>query len=231
MYIYELINDKTQFFKVFEEKIKQKIRVASPAVISEVDYEKQTLKAQITIREYINGKYIEIPELLDVPFFILGGGDYAVTMPIKKGDECLIVFGDSCIDSWWQNGDIQNPIDSRTHDLSDGFAIVGFKSQKNKLENYSDESFQIRKENEIPFEINADSIIIKKNDTEIIIEDDNITISTNENTEITIDSNGKVEIKASEINLKGTVKINDKDFMSHTHSNGNQGANTGGVIA
>jgi hypothetical protein len=27
------------------------------------------------------------------------------------------------------------------------------------------------------------------------------------------------------------VKINDKDFMSHTHSNGNQGANTGGVIA
>ena len=68
MYIYELINDKTQLFKVFEEKIKQKIRVASPAIISEVDYEKQTLKAQITIREYINGKYIDIPELLDVPF-------------------------------------------------------------------------------------------------------------------------------------------------------------------
>ena len=231
MLISELINDRTQLFKNLEEKIKQKIRVASPAIISEVDYEKQTLKAQITIREYINGKYIEIPELLDVPFFILGCGDYSVTITIKKGDECLIVFGDSCIDSWWQNGDVQNPIDSRRHDLSDGFALVGFKSQKNKLEDYSDEAFQIRKEDEIPFEINDDSIIIKKNETEIIIEEDNITISTNENTKITIDSNGKVEIKASEINLKGTVKINDKDFMSHTHSNGNQGANTGGVIA
>jgi hypothetical protein len=231
MLISELINDTTSLFKNLENKIMQKIRVASPAVISEVDYEKQTLKAQITIREYINGKYIEIPELLDVPFFILGGGDYSITMPIKKGDECLIIFGDSCVDSWWQNGDIQNPIDSRRHDLSDGFALVGFKSQKNKLEDYNDEAFQIRKEDEIPFEINDDSIIITKDETEIIIEDDNITISTNENTKITIDSNGKVEIEASEINLKGTVKINDKNFMSHTHSNGNQGANTGGVIA
>ena len=231
MLISELINDRTQLFKVFEDKIKQKIRVASPAVISEVDYEKQTLKAQITIREYINGKYIEIPELLDVPFFILGGGDYSVTIPIKKGDECLIVFGDSCIDSWWQNGDIQNPIDSRRHDLSDGFAIVGFKSQKNKLDNYSDEAFQIRKEDEVPFEINTDSIIITKDETEIKIEEDNITISTNNNTKITIDSDGVVQIEASEIKLNGTVKINNKDFMSHTHSNGNQGANTGGVIA
>ena len=162
----------------------------------------------------------------------MGGGDYSITMPIKKGDECLIVFGDSCIDSWWQNGDVQNPIDSRRHDLSDGFALVGFKSQKNKLENYSDDSFQIQQNDEVPFEINDDSIIIKKDETEIIIEEDNITISINENTKITIDSNGKIEIKASEINLKGsTVKINDKDFMSHTHSNGNQGANTGGVIA
>lgn len=231
MYIYELINDKTQLFKVFEDKIKQKIRVASPAIISEVDYEKQTLKAQITLREYINGKYIEIPELLDIPFFILGGGDYSVTMPIKKGDECLIVFGDSCIDSWWQNGDVQNPIDSRRHDLSDGFAIVGFKSQKNKLENYSDEAFQIRQNDEVPFEINDDSIIITKNETEIKIEEDNIIISTNNNTKIKIDSDGVVQIEASEIKLNGTVKINNKDFMSHTHSNGNQGANTGGVIA
>ena len=231
MYIYELINDKTQLFKVFEDKIKQKIRVASPAVISEVDYEKQTLKAQITIREYINGKYIEIPELLDVPFFILGGGDYSITMPIKKGDECLIIFGDSCIDSWWQNGDIQNPIDSRRHDLSDGFALIGFKSQKNKLDNYSDEAFQIRQNDEVPFEINDDSIKITKNETEIKIEEDNIIISTNNNTKIKIDSDGVVQIEASEIKLNGTVKINDKDFMSHTHSNGNQGANTGGVIA
>lgn len=231
MKISELVNDTTSLFRNLENKIMQKIRVASPAIVSEVDYEKQTLKAQITLREHINGKFIDIPELLDVPFFILGGGDYAVTMPIKKGDECLIIFGDSCMDSWWQNGDVQNPIDSRRHDLSDGFALVGFKSQKNKLEDYSDDSFQIRQNDEIPFEINDDSIIITKDETEIIIEEDNITISTNENTKITIDSNGKVEIKASEINLKGTVKIDDKDFMTHTHSNGNQGANTGGVIA
>lgn len=231
MKIAELVNDTTSLFRNLENKIMQKIRVASPAIVSEVDYEKQTLKAQITLRENINGKYIDIPELLDVPFFILGGGDYSCTFPIKKGDECLVIFGDSCIDSWWQNGDVQNPIDSRRHDLSDGFALVGFKSQKNKLDNYSDEAFQIRQEDEVPFEINDDSIKITKSETEIKIEEDNIIISTGSNTKIKIDTNGKVEIEASEINLKGTVKINNKDFMSHTHSNGNQGANTGGVIA
>ena len=84
MKIYELVNDKTQLFKVFEEKIKQKIHVAAPAKITSIDYEKQTLNAQITIREKINGQLFGIPELLDVPFFVLGGGDYSLTFPIKK---------------------------------------------------------------------------------------------------------------------------------------------------
>lgn len=231
MKIYELVNDKTQLFKVFEEKLKQKIHVAAPAKITSIDYEKQTLNAQITIREKINGQLFGIPELLDVPFFVLGGGDYSLTFPIKKDDECLIVFADSCIDAWWQNGGMQNPIDPRRHDLSDGFALVGFKSQKNKLNNYSDESFQIRRGEEVPIEIKDDSIIIQKGENEIKIEDDNIIISVEEETKIKIDKDGTILVKANEIKLDGTVKINNKDFMSHVHSGGNQGANTGGVVS
>lgn len=232
MKIYETLNDRVQLFKNFEKNLMQKLRVASPATVTAVDYEKQTLKAQITLREYINGQYLEIPELLDVPFFILGGGNYSFTFPIEEGDECLVIFGDSCIDSWWQNGDIQNPMDSRRHDLSDGFAIVGFKSQKNKLEDYSEDSFQIRNGEDVPLEINEDSITITKNETEIHIEEDIITISTGDESKITVDSNGAVTIEAREINLKGDiVKIKDKDFMAHTHSNGNNGSPTGGVIS
>lgn len=231
MKIYELVNDSTRFMKAFEDRLMQKIRVAAPARVTSVDFEKQTLNAQITIRESVDGQLFGIPELLDVPFFILGGGDFSMTFPVKEGDECLVVFADSCIDSWWQNGDVQNPIDERRHDLSDGFALVGFKSQKNRLENFSDEAFQIRQGEDAPLEISDDAVTIKKGEVEIKVEEDGVTISTDEDTLIKIDSDGTVTIKASTIKLDGTVKINDKDFMSHVHTGGNQGANTGGVVA
>ena len=231
MKIYELVNDPTQFMRTFEDKLMQKIRVAAPAKVTAVDLDKQTLQAQITIRENVNGKLFGIPELLDVPFFVLGGGDFSLTLPVSKDDECLVVFADSCIDSWWQNGDVQNPIDSRRHDLSDAFAIVGFRSQKNKLDNYNDEALQIRNGDEVPLEIGKDSIRVTMDETEVKVEEDNVIISTNEDTRIKIDADGTVEIKASTIKLDGTVKINNKDFMSHVHSGGNQGANTGGVVA
>lgn len=43
--------------------------------------------------------------------------------PIIPGDECLVVFSDLSIDNFWLNGNVQNPVESRRHDLSDGIAI------------------------------------------------------------------------------------------------------------
>ena len=91
MKIAENIVDKNLLFNKVIKKLSKNIHVALPAIITEIDYEKQTCKAQAVIREFINNKYVDIPEFMDVPFFILSGGDYAITMPIKKDDECLIV--------------------------------------------------------------------------------------------------------------------------------------------
>lgn len=67
-----------------------------------------------------------------------------MTVPIKEGDECLMIFGDRCIDAWWQSGDVQSQIDKRHHNLSDGFAILGTWSQPHKIENYSVNAIQLR---------------------------------------------------------------------------------------
>ena len=125
------------------------LRVACPAIVKTVDFEKQTLTAQPAIRERMNDgegnlSWIEIPELLDVPFFIYSGGGYCLTLPIKPDDDCLIVFGDSCIDAWWQNGGVQNQVEQRRHDLSDSFAIVGFRSQPQVVSGYSSSTAQLR---------------------------------------------------------------------------------------
>lgn len=222
--ITELTTDETGFYDELMRKTGFDIKVAIPAEITEVDFEKQTVKAQPVIRERLllrqedkeyKCEWVELPELIEVPFFMPFGGDYTITFPIKEGDECLIVFSDLCIDGWWQNGGIQNQADSRRHDLSDGFAIVGFKSQKNKLENVSNNSLQIRNKNNVLAEF----------------KDDSITIQTNENVFISIDSNNEITIKANSIKLdSNNITIAGKNFLQHMHSNGNQGANTGVVV-
>ena len=107
--ITELTTDETGFYDELMRKTGFDIKVAIPAEITEVDFEKQTVKAQPVIRERLllrqedkeyKCEWVELPELIEVPFFMPFGGDYTITFPIKEGDECLIVFSDLCID-WY----------------------------------------------------------------------------------------------------------------------------------
>lgn len=126
------------------------LRVAVPGVVTEVNYSAQTVSVQPTIREKIemDGTYqwVELPILINVPFFVYSGGGYCITLPVSPGDECLVIFADSCIDAWWQSGGVQNQVERRRHDLSDGMAIVGFRSQVHTVPGYSGDSVQVRTE-------------------------------------------------------------------------------------
>lgn len=132
----------------FKDYFNRLIRVAIPGIVTKVNADRQTVNVQAAIREKINidgnDEWVEIPELQEVPLFVNRGGNYALTLPVKVGDECLVVFADMCIDAWWQSGGIQNQIERRRHDLSDSFAIVGFTSQAKKLPNYSTSTAQLR---------------------------------------------------------------------------------------
>ena len=43
------------------------------------------------------------------------------------------MFASRCIDAWWQSGGVGEPMEPRMHDLSDGFALVGVRSQPHRL--------------------------------------------------------------------------------------------------
>lgn len=135
-----------------DEKQKQNIqcstRVALPGIIQSFDPVTQTVTVQPAINEIVynqNGlpTHLPLPVLLDVPIVIPRAGDYVITLPIRKGDECLVIFADMCIDAWWQNGGMQNQIEQRRHDLSDGFAILGTWSQPNRLSGYSTDKMKL----------------------------------------------------------------------------------------
>lgn len=114
------------------EQVKSSLHVATPGIIERFDPERRTADIQPVIREQwmVEGEieHHPLPLLLDVPVFFPAAGGYQITLPVQAGDECLVVFADRCIDAWFQSGGIQNQMEIREHDLSDGFAFVGFSS-------------------------------------------------------------------------------------------------------
>lgn len=60
------------------------------------------------------------------------------TFPLKKGDECILLFSDREIESWFVTGDV-NPINyPRMHALTDAVAIVGLRSLPNVISMLAD---------------------------------------------------------------------------------------------
>lgn len=123
-----------------------------PGIIESVDMPKMICVVQpairgVHIKEKGEREFVNLPLLVDVPIVYPQGGFGILTFPIKKGDECLVMFADRCIDAWWQNGGIQGQIEFRNHDLSDGFALVGVRSQPRVLDPPPDpENVQLRSE-------------------------------------------------------------------------------------
>jgi phage baseplate assembly protein gpV len=71
-------------------------------------------------------------------------GGYALTFPVKQGDECLLIFCERSYDNWYENGDVQPPSARRFHALSDAVAIVGLHSKNTAVESYADDAVQLR---------------------------------------------------------------------------------------
>lgn len=68
-----------------------------------------------------------------IPVHFTSGGGFTITHPIKKDDEGLMIFSSRSIDGWHKKGDVQEQVNPRRHDLSDGFYIPGIRSDPRKL--------------------------------------------------------------------------------------------------
>jgi hypothetical protein len=131
------------------------------------DATKQTAQVQLNVQRTVYNKLqtteaqpntpviINYPVLVDVPVFFLTGGTARITMPVAAGDTCLVLFNDRDLDPWFTTGTQAAPNTSRMHSLADGLALVGFRSQANKAENYSTTDIEIR---------HGDSLVSVKSD-------------------------------------------------------------------
>ena len=125
--------------EAFRSLLASTMHFALPGIVQSFDPTTQTAEILPAIHDRLrDGAVVELPLLRDVPVFFPGGRSSAMTYPVTRGDECLVIFSDACIDEWYAGTDPAEA-SSRRHDLSDAFAFVGFRSRANALENFPDE--------------------------------------------------------------------------------------------
>ncbi len=124
-------------------------RCSIPAFLtSDMDVVNQTVSAQIAIQERgrtkDGPKWMSITPVLQVPIIVPRGGGYSITLPLKAGDEGLLIFCDCCFDLWWQHGGVQQQVGQHRHEFWDCGFLPGMWSKPNLLTNYSATSMQLR---------------------------------------------------------------------------------------
>ncbi|EOY1421757.1 Gp138 family membrane-puncturing spike protein [Yersinia enterocolitica] len=148
--------------RTLQSSVSSQLRVSMPGIVQSFDADSVTCDIQIGIKGESGGESTNLSVLTSVPVVFPRGGGVTMTFPIKSGDECLLVFGDRCIDFWHQSGDIQETVDERQHDLSDAFAIIGPQSQAKKISGISTSAAQLRSDDgSTYFEINPTTKKIK----------------------------------------------------------------------
>lgn len=128
------------------------IHTMLPGRIVSYDPSKMTASVQIAVQgvhQQLDGtkQAVTIQPVSDVPVHFPGGGGHTMTFPIKKDDECMVVFASRNIDAWHQQGGIQQPPDFRMHDINDCFVLVGTRSQPRVLPNVNPNAVQLRSDN------------------------------------------------------------------------------------
>jgi hypothetical protein len=126
-------------------ELMKNVGTSIPGHILTFDSTTQLAQVQIGILQTdVTGTTHTPAPLVECPVQILGGGEYFVEHQIDKGDECLTVFSQRCIDGWRNTGGVaDNPI-LRFHSRSDACVLMGVRSQANRITNFENNGIRLR---------------------------------------------------------------------------------------
>lgn len=157
--------DTAQWKQALEQVVTD-LRCATAAfLVDDMDPVTQTVTVQVAIQERVSSptgqQWWDVPPIVHVPILIPRGGGFSSTYPLKKGDQGMLIFCDTCFDNWWVNGQEGSPpayydigkqavsgsqtqLEVRRHYVHDCGFLPGMYSQNRVLENYSTTSMQHR---------------------------------------------------------------------------------------
>lgn len=138
-----------------------------------------------------------------------------VFLKLKEGDMGTVRFFDNDVDGY-KRGTIESEAAQvsesiRKHDINDNLYDFGFYPEKEQY---------IMPDSEICIGLRNQSALIE------FTENGNIVLKANS---LSI-SGATIQVTGSNVEIGNSTKIDGKDFLSHTHSNGHEGSPTGGVL-
>ena len=160
----------------------------------------------VDIKYYDNN---EPDYLYNVPVKHLQTQSAFIFLGLKEGDCGTVRFFDNDVTGYYQASEYVSN-EERRHDINDNLFSLGFyPSSKQYL--FPD----------------GDIVIGTTSGAVINLTDTGISITGGD---ITITGIGNVSISGASVTLGSDTTIDGKKFLEHTHSNGNEGSPTGGVI-
>lgn len=189
-------SDLTQTLNANRQKTASEIDCARIGIIQEFYAENLTAEVLIANKKVLGLNPDGSQKLADYPpiYAKVCYCNPFQTFPLSKGMECLLVFSDREIESWFLNGAPNPEAYPRMHDKTDAIAIVGLRSLP-KMINILTDCLHLF--------YGSSSLQLKESE---------------------------INLNSPTINLNGNLIINGQPYTAHTHSNGNEGNPTGGVI-
>ena len=138
------------------------------------------------------------------------------TFPLTLGMECILLYNDREIETWFINGGSNIQAYPRMHDITDAVAIVGIRSLPQMIQILTDCIHLFYGQSDI--QLKTEQTIINSSQIDL-----NGTNTTNIN-------GATITLEGDTVNINGNLIINGQAYTAHTHSNGNNGNPTGGII-
>ena len=123
------MSDLAHLVRIATSRAMRSVNTCLPGMILSYDAggQRASVRPMLSVRQP-DGREEEMPVLNSVPVIWPRGGGASITLPVRSGDGCLLLFTQRSIDEFKASGQITTPADPRAFDLSDAVAIMGFVS-------------------------------------------------------------------------------------------------------
>ena len=187
-----------EYTEALQTKIKQDLRVSLPGIITKYDHKKQMADIDFSPELLADNNINPLKGISGVPVIFPRSGGASITMPVKAGDGCLVVFLDRDIRNWLLGKPKDRPMTRRMHNLNDAIAFVG-------LTPFSAPSVALNN-TDLHIQYGGSNITLKPEGITEVFANKEITIKTPDSN-VTIKPDGLIEINAAKkIDLK-TINI------------------------
>jgi hypothetical protein len=189
------------------------VRTAMEAVVESYDAEKQLVDARPEIKlPFIDAagviQWKPAPTITSCPVAFPGGGGFRMVFPCPKGTTGLLIFSQSPIDDWMEQGGDTTPTDTRQHALTDAIFFPMLRPKSAAFTDADAEAISMGKDGGPQVVVTKDEVQLGGNPSDPPTDAVALAPATKRELQKLADA-----MKAG----FDTIKANDKLVAAHTH--------------